>query len=197
MSDPNFPDMPPEELDRLFKIYMDRRIESAVQENNAKHHKKTSVAVQKEKPSNGHKKFSFSRNKIDYSKYEPESEETINLHTSGILPRSDKLQFIDPQAVALPNKAIPREKHIIEQMSKPVKRAPIPFIMIGLMLIVAMIALSILYDRVIEPAQDAERAYNLEVLKNGGNSTGIAKPSGGGGLFQFNPVNPFAPRPTG
>lgn len=133
-------------------------------------------------------------NKVDFTKFEHVSNETVNLHVSGILPQSDKLRFIDPQAVALPNKAIPRVKVVLDAMSKSVKKNPIPYLAIGIMAIVAAIALSIVYDRIIEPAQDAERQYNLEVQRRGGNTTGLEKPES---LFQFNPINPFAPPPTG
>jgi len=158
------------------------------------------------KPSNGKGKSRLSKikppktslsimggsSKVDYTKFEHVSNETVNLHVSGILPASDKLRFIDPQAVALPNKAIPRLKVILDAMSKNIKKSPLPWIAIGVMAIIAAIALSIVYDRIIEPAQDAERAYQLELQSRGGNATGLEKPES---LFQFNPINPFAKPP--
>lgn len=204
-------DIPQEKLNIALAAYIEnekRKSQEAKDRlNNMSLGERLAMSSSKE-PQNGHDKKQkapkvkherkplWQRHKINYDKFEHETDETISLQPSGILPKSDKLQFIDPHAVALPNKAIPREKFIIEQMSRPVKKSQIPYIMIGIMAIVAMIALSILYERVIEPAQEAERAYNLEVMKNGGNATGIAKPQQGS-LFQFNPVNPFAGRPDG
>lgn len=130
--------------------------------------------------------------KVDYTKFEHASEETVNLHVSGILPASDKLRFIDPQAVALPHKAIPRVKVVLDAMSKSVKKSNLPYITIAIAAVIAIIGLAVVYDRIIEPAQEAERAYNLEVMKRGGNTTGLEKPDS---LFKFEPINPFAGAP--
>lgn len=131
--------------------------------------------------------------------YRHVSNETINLHASKLMPKDSKLQFIDPKAVELMTKATPRVKLIVEAMSKPVQKKSIdPRILIGagVMAVLVIIGLTILYSQVIEPANKAQQAYDLQVLMHGGNATGIPKPNGGtGGLFQFKPINPFEPPP--
>lgn len=137
--------------------------------------------------------------KAEKTTFNAVSSETVNLHASNILPKSEKLMFVDPKAVELDAKATPAMRHVIEQMSRPVqaKKSIDPKVMIGIGIAfaIAMIGLVIFYNQVIEPANAKQRAYELEVMRNGGNMTGITPPSGGG-LFKFEPPNPFVPCPT-
>jgi len=128
--------------------------------------------------------------------YRHVKNETINLQAGSLMPKSDKILFIDPKAVEMMPKATPRVKLIFEHMSMPVKKKPIdPRLLIGvaIMSVIVIIGITILYSNVISPADKAQKAYDLEVLRNGGNTTGITKP--GGSLFKFEPPNPFAPMP--
>jgi len=149
---------------------------------------------------NGKHRFALSRKPMPLiTNFSHVSEETINLQAGNLMPRSDKLLFIDPKAIELPIKAAPKMRVIIEHMSKPVQKKPIDprlLIAIGIMAVMAVIGLTVLYSQVIEPAQKAEREYNLKVLQNGGNATGLGKAPGSGGLFQFQPPNPFGPPPS-
>lgn len=133
--------------------------------------------------------------------YYPSSEETIDLHVSTVMPNSDKLLFIDPKAMELTSRAAPRMKFLVEHMATvPPKKSIDPRLLmgIGVMFVIVVIGLVILYNSWIKPAQEAELNYQREIIRNGGNATGIAKPNGGG-LFNFGewqPPNPFTKCPT-
>jgi hypothetical protein len=133
--------------------------------------------------------------------FEHVSDETINLQAHNLMPNSDKILFIDPKVVGLPPKGIPQMKRVLELMSMPVQKKPIDprlLIAVGIMFVMVVIGIIVLYTQFIKPQQEAEQAYNLQLLQNGGNTTGLHKPggSGSGGLFQFQPPNPFGPPPA-
>jgi len=130
--------------------------------------------------------------------YEPVINETINLQAHALMPNSEKLLFIDPKAIALTISGVPAMKQALENMSRPIApKKPIDpklLIGIGIMAFIVAISLVVIYNSWIAPAQAAERAYDLKVRQNGGNTTGIDRP--GGGLFHFELPNPMAPCPT-
>ncbi len=139
----------------------------------------------------------FRKPKLEPAIYVHVIDETINLQAHSLMPNSDKLNFIDPKAVALPTKTVPAMKGVLEQMSRPMQKKSIDprvLIGIGIAVVMAAIGLVIIYNSIIVPQQNAERSYQAQILANGGNATGIVKP--GGGLFKFEPPNPFAPCPT-
>lgn len=144
------------------------------------------------------------RKKPEPIQYNHVSDETINLHASRLLPKSEKLLFIDPKAVELPVKATPKLKVIVESMSKPVKKSnwsPQLLIGIAIMLVITVIGLTILYNSLIKPAAEADREFQLqwqEQCAANPETCALSPPpsNSGGGLFNFQPPNPFAPPPT-
>jgi hypothetical protein len=82
------------------------------------------------------------------------SKATIDLHASTILPKHEKLRFIHPKALEIPNIGFKREKVILEMMSSAVRKAPLPVFTIVLILMFGAVAMAIIYDQVIEPWMD-------------------------------------------
>lgn len=146
------------------------------------------------------------RKKAEPIQYNHVSDETINLHASRLLPKSDKLLFIDPKAIELPVKATPKLKVIVESMSKPVKKSNISpqlLIGIGIMLVITVIGLTILYNSVIRPADEANKEFILEWQAQCAadpeackNLSAPPSNNAGGGLFKFELPNPLAPPPS-
>lgn len=128
---------------------------------------------------------------------------TINLHASKLMPKDERLNFIDPKTVELPIKIVPRLKTVVEAMSSSVKKQPRPLLTYAIVGIIASIALVIVYSQIIEPSQQADREFLLQWQEQcaAQNMTNCSVPSisptetggRGGGLFQFELINPLQP----
>jgi hypothetical protein len=127
------------------------------------------------------------------------TKETLNLHATKIMPKDDRLYFNDPKAVELPIKIVPRLKVIVEAMSTNVKKPMRPYIVYAIAAVIGVMAIAILYSAVIQPSQDSAHKRALEFLEectrlNQTDCTTATLPSGGGGggLFDFKPINPLS-----
>lgn len=130
------------------------------------------------------------------------AKETLNLHATKIMPKDERLYFNDPKAVELPIKIVPRLKLIVEAMSTNVKKPMRPYIIYAIAGVIAVLAISILFSAVITPQQDQSHKRTIELLEecarlNMTNCNVAVSPAaggdGGGGLFDFKPINPFQP----
>lgn len=128
---------------------------------------------------------------------------TINCHASKLMPKDERLNFIDPKTVELPIKIVPRLKTVVEAMSSSVKKPQRPLLTYAIVGIIASIALVIVYSQIIEPSQQADREFLLQWQEQcaAQNMTNCAPPtiptgqgSGqDGGLFKFELINPLEP----
>jgi len=140
--------------------------------------------------------------------YKHVSEETINLHATKLMPKTEKLAFIDPKAVEVFPKATPRLKVIVEHLGSNLPKKPIDprvFMGIGILVIFVVMGIVIFNSQVIAPADAKEKEFELRLIENAGNQTAIneilqqykeAKGASGGGLFDFKVMNPLQPPPV-
>lgn len=105
------------------------------------------------------------------------SDATLSLNASTYLP---KLPFIDPLAINIPNKGFARQKVILENMTRQIKKTQLPVMAIGIIMLFAVIGGAIAWDRIGEPYLEAQQ--NFEIRKLQGNLTSADKPPS---LFNF------------
>lgn len=108
---------------------------------------------------------------------EHDVETTLSLNASTYLP---KLPFIDPLAINIPNKGFARQKIILENMTRQIKKNQLPVMAIGILLLFAVIGGAIAWDRIGEPYMEAQQNFELKKLQ--GNLTSADKPPS---LFNF------------
>lgn len=99
------------------------------------------------------------------------SDATLSLNASAYLPN---LPFVDPLQASMPNKGFAREFSIIKAMSSPLKKPPFPMMQAAIVLVIAAIALSIVYSQVISPYMESQQEFEIKKLE--GNLTSADKP---------------------
>lgn len=142
-------------------------------------------------------------------KYEKVNQ-TINLHASKLMPKDERLNFVDPKTAELPIKVIPRLKVYAEAMSSSTRKPPKPLLTYALVAVIASIAITIVYTQVFQKQQNAEHEFLLDWQKAciaAGQTLEECNPpqrsqlptgqAGGGGLFDFKLINPFEAPGTG
>lgn len=138
--------------------------------------------------------------------YSHVTDETVNLHATKLMPKTDKLNFIDPKAVEIFPKATPRLKLIVEHLGSDVPKKAIDpkiFMGIGILVVFVILGIVIFENQVVAPQAQKDRDFQLQLLQHAGNQTQVQelidqykKQGGGGGLFNFQPINPLAPHPV-
>lgn len=162
--------------------------------------------VKPENPWFGKKKQKEQTKPLQFTKI----EQTINVHASKMMPKDERLNFVDPKTVELPIKLVPRLKVTIEAMGSSVKKPMRPWLVYGIVGIIAALAISIVYSQIIQPQQEAEYKFQLDLQKQcaAQNSTNCIVPNvspngangvggNGGGLFNFKLINPLQPPGSG
>lgn len=139
-------------------------------------------------------------------KYE-KIHQTVNLHASKLMPKDERLNYVDPKTAELPIKVIPRLKVYAEAMSSSTRKPPKPLLTYAIVAVIAAIALTIVYTQIFQKAQQSEQDFLLAWQKQCAAMGDTeceppqrsALPTGqaGGGLFDFKLINPLEPPGSG
>lgn len=108
--------------------------------------------------------------------FEPTVDETINIYSSTVLPRTT---FNDPKAIDNVIKSFHQDKIGIDDMSTTINKMRIdPKLVIAIAIFVP-IGLMLFYQGVISPADQAQKDYQLKLAAHGGNVTAVGPPPKG------------------
>ena len=115
--------------------------------------------------------------KLPQLEFTKAADHTLSINTTNCLPQ---MPFVDPKAVDLPNRAYLRQRIILENMTRIIKKTQFPIMIVAIGVIIGVIALSILWSSVLKPYMESQQNFELKKLQ--GNLTSADKPPS---LFDF------------